>query len=64
MEMRYQKILMAIVTLAMAVIATTGTAFTDQFPQATQAESVGFDALAHQLFAGSAASERDEAVSE
>ena len=64
MEMRYQKAILAVVTLAMAVITMTGTAYTDHFPQATQAESIGFDALAHDLFGGAGQSEDDEAVSE
>jgi len=48
--MRYQKAMLAIVTLAMAVITMTGTAYTEHFPQAAHAESIGFDALAHDLF--------------
>ena len=48
--MRYQKAMLAIVTFAMALITMTGTAYTEHFPQAAQAESIGFDALAHDLF--------------
>ena len=48
--MRYQKAMLAIVTLALAVLTMTGTAYTEHFPQAYQAESAGFDALAHDLF--------------
>jgi hypothetical protein len=64
MEMRYQKAILAVVTLAMAVITMTGTAYTDHFPQAAQAESIGFDALAHDLFGFASQSEDDEAVAE
>lgn len=38
------------IVLSAAMLA--GTAYTDQFPQAARAESVGFDALAHQVFHG------------
>ena len=48
--MRLQKIIWILVTMAMALITVTGTAYTDRFPQAAQAESIGFDALAHDLF--------------
>ncbi len=48
--MRYQNGIIAVVTLVLAAITTIGTVYTDQFPQAHQAESAGFDALAHDLF--------------
>ncbi|MES2151863.1 MAG: hypothetical protein V4508_18945 [Pseudomonadota bacterium] len=51
--MRYQNGFISIVTLVLALITVTGIAYTDQFPQAARAESVGFDALAHNLFDGS-----------
>lgn len=38
--------------LTLAAITMVGSVYTDQFPQATHAESVGFDALAHDLFDG------------
>ncbi|MES2899295.1 MAG: hypothetical protein V4723_06165 [Pseudomonadota bacterium] len=50
--MRYQNGIVGIVTLALAVLTLVGSAYTDQFPQVSQAESVGFDALAHDLFDG------------
>ncbi len=50
--MRYQNGIVGIVTLALAVLTLVGSAYTDQFPQVSQAESVGFDALAHDLFGG------------
>ena len=62
--MRYQKAIMVAVTLAMAVLTMTGTAYTDQFPQATHAESIGFDALAHDLFANALTGDDDEAGAE
>ncbi len=48
--MRIQTVLVIIVTLIMAAVMTVGTVYTDQFPQASQAQSAGFDALAHDLF--------------
>ena len=48
--MRYQNGFVAVVALVLSLITLTGTAYTDKFPQAAQAESEGFDALAHQLF--------------
>ena len=43
---------MILVSLAFAAAATLGTVYSDQFPHATSAESVGFDALAHDLLDG------------
>jgi hypothetical protein len=51
-EMRYQHVMVVLVSLAFAAVATLGTVYSDQFPHATSAESVGFDALAHDLFDG------------
>jgi NADH:ubiquinone oxidoreductase subunit 6 (subunit J) len=48
--MRIQTVLVIIVTLIMAAVMAVGTVYTDQFPQASQAQSAGFDALAHDLF--------------
>lgn len=39
--------------MALGAVMLTGMAYSDRFPQAAQAESVGFDALAHNLFDGS-----------
>ena len=50
--MRYQNGIIAIVGLIMAGLMTLGTVYADQFPQASSAESVGFDALAHDLLDG------------
>ena len=50
--MRYQNGIVTIVALALAALTLVGSVYADQFPQATQAESVGFDALAHDLFGG------------
>ncbi len=50
--MRCHKTIMIVVTFSMALLMLTGTVYSDQFPQATTAESVGFDALAQQLFGG------------
>ncbi len=47
--MRYQNGIIGIVGLAMAALMTLGTVYADQFPQASSAQSVGFDALAHDL---------------
>ena len=62
--MRYQNGIMAIVTLVLAMITVTGIAYTDEFPQAARAETIGFDALAHDLFDGDSvadAGNQDEA---
>ncbi len=48
--MRIRDSFISVVTLVLAVITVTGMAYSDQFPQAATAESVGFDALAHQVF--------------
>ena len=48
--MRYQNGIVGIVSLMLAAVVATGALYSDQFPQASSAESVGFDALAHDLF--------------
>lgn len=55
--MRYQNGIVAIATVLLGVLLLTGTLFTGHFPQATRAEAVGFDALAHDLFAAAPAGE-------
>ena len=50
--MRYQNGIIGIVGLLMAGLMALGTVYADQFPQASSAESVGFDALAHDLLGG------------
>ena len=50
--MRYQNVIVVLVSLAFAAVATLGTVYSEQFPHAASAESVGFDALAHDLLDG------------
>ena len=51
--MRYKDAIITAIALAASLTMLTGMAHTDQFQQAARAESVGFDALAHDLFDGS-----------
>lgn len=53
--MRYQNGIVAVATVLLGALMLTGTLFTGHFPQATRAEAVGFDALAHDLFAAAPA---------
>jgi len=46
--------------LTLAAITMVGSVYADQFPQASHAESVGFDALAHDLFDGLLAPEEQK----
>jgi hypothetical protein len=48
--MRCQNSISVFVALLLSFITITAMAYTEQFPQAAHAESVGFDALAHNLF--------------
>lgn len=48
--MRYQNGLIGIITIVLAAVTALGTVYADQFPQASHAQSIGFDALAHDLF--------------
>lgn len=48
--MRYQSGIIGIVGLLLATVMTAGAVVSEQFSQASQAEVVGFDALAHDLF--------------
>ena len=48
--MRYQNGIISIVSFLFAAAVATGAIFSHQFPQASRAESIGFDALAHELF--------------
>ena len=50
--MRCEKGLTAVVAMLLAIVTLTGSAYTDQYSQAERAQSVGFDALAHDLFGG------------
>ena len=50
--MRYQNGLIGIITLVLAALTMVGSMYTHEFPQASHAESIGFDALAHDLFDG------------
>lgn len=56
--MRYQNGIVAVATVLLGALMLTGTLFTGHFPQATRAEALGFDALAHDLFAAAPASEQ------
>ena len=51
--MRYRDAIVSVISLAVAVVTLAGMAHTDEFAQATRAEAVGFDALAHEVFAPS-----------
>jgi len=48
--MRYQNGVIGIITLVLAAVTMVGTVYSDQYPQASHAQSIGFDALAHDLF--------------
>lgn len=49
--MKIQHCVMTVVAMALLTLATvTGTLLTEHYPQAAEAHSVGFDALAHSLF--------------
>ncbi len=62
--MRYRDgIISTAVAVMMGLVTLTGVAFSDQYPQAAQAERVGFEALAHQMFGGVASDERATAGS-
>lgn len=50
--MRLQNGFIVVITVILAAIMTAGTIHTEQFSQASAAESGGFDALAHALFDG------------
>jgi hypothetical protein len=52
LDMRYQNGIIGIVSLVLAGAVATGALYSDQFPQASSAESVGFDALAHDMLDG------------
>lgn len=62
--MRIRDTFVSIVTLVLALITVTGMAYTDQFPQAATAQSVGFDALAHQVFSTASDDDASKAVSQ
>jgi hypothetical protein len=55
--MRYQNGLVTLATVLLSMVLLTAFAYIDQFPQAARAESVGFDALAHDLFGGAVQAE-------
>ena len=48
--MRIHNTVIVLVTAVFALLLVSGTALTEQYPQAARAQSVGFDALAHNLF--------------
>ena len=47
--------IVAVATVLLGALLLTATLFAGHFPQAARAESVGFDALAHDLFAAAPA---------
>jgi uncharacterized membrane protein len=49
--MRVQNVLIGFMTIVLAAVTMLGSVYSGSFPQASQAESAGFDALAHNLFA-------------
>jgi hypothetical protein len=51
MIMKYQNAIMSIVMVALASATLTGMVMSDQYAHVAHAEVVGFDALAHDLFA-------------
>lgn len=56
--MRHQNGIVAVATLLLGALMLTATLFSGHFPQAARAEALGFDALAHDLFAAAPASEQ------
>ena len=48
--MRIQNGFFIVVAFALAAITAFGTIYTDPYQQASQSQSAGFDALAHDLF--------------
>lgn len=54
--MKIQHCVMTMVAMVLlAMLTISGTLLSEQYPQAAQAHSVGFDALAHSLFDGALA---------
>ena len=51
--MRNKDAIFTAIALVLSLMTLTGMAYTEPFQQAARAESVGFDALAHNLFDGS-----------
>lgn len=58
--MRTRDSLISIVALVLALGASTGVAYSDEYTQVLHAESVGFDELAHGMFGGLKAAPCDE----
>jgi hypothetical protein len=50
--MRIQQIAVPLVTIMLALGTLAAVGYAHRFPLSAQAESVGFDALAHELFGG------------
>jgi len=48
--MRIQNGLIGFMTIVLAAVTALGGVYSAEFPQASHAESTGFDALAHNLF--------------
>lgn len=49
--MRVQNVLIGFTAIVLAAVTMLGSVYSGEFPQASHAESTGFDALAHNLFA-------------
>ena len=60
--MRNKDAIFAAIALVLSLATLTGMAYTEPFQQAARAESVGFDALAHDLFDGSKLACADQSV--
>jgi hypothetical protein len=58
--MRYRNGIISAVMLVLGTITLGGMASTAQYAQVARVESVGFDALAHELFSGGAVVCADE----
>lgn len=50
--MRIQQGFLMVLALALAAVTAAGTVYTTPYQQASQSQSAGFDALAHDLFDG------------
>ena len=61
--MRIQHGFLMVLALALAALTAVGTVYTTPYQQASQSQSAGFDALAHDLFAGLLGAGSDQGVS-
>lgn len=58
--MRHQNGIVAVATVLLGALLLAGILFSGHFPQAARAEALGFDALAHDLFAAAPAGEQGQ----